>query len=389
MGFDVIVVGAGLWGSACARHLAEMGVKVALVGPSEPTDAATHRGVFGSHYDQARITRRMDSRMDWSRFSSASMARYADVEALGNRCFFHRAGSVIAGPAQGEGSDYTRATQLNGEKEGIDFEVLSGVELNAKFSFFGFPADIHALFEPDGGWIDPRAHVAAQIAAGQANGVTLLRTEVSQVDETSGGVTVTCRDGSKLESDKVIVAAGAFSRAEGLLPDVPEIAVFARTIALVEIDAEEQARLRDMPSTIYILPDGVRDIYVLPPVVYPNGKTYIKLGGDPDNKELNSLSEMKDWFRSGGNADVGAYLLEQLLAVMPGLRYQSLSHGACATSFTRSRHPLIYGQTDRIFALTGGNGAGAKCADEIGRLGALRVLGQALDGQGYGSSFLP
>ena len=40
MDWDCVVVGAGLVGSAAARHLAERGYKVVLVGPGEPADRA-------------------------------------------------------------------------------------------------------------------------------------------------------------------------------------------------------------------------------------------------------------------------------------------------------------------------------------------------------------
>ena len=36
-------------------------------------------GVFASHYDEARITRRLASDRDWSRLAQASMERYAEI----------------------------------------------------------------------------------------------------------------------------------------------------------------------------------------------------------------------------------------------------------------------------------------------------------------------
>ena len=94
----MIVVGAGLMGSAAARHLAKMGAKVALVGPGEPVDKGSHQGVFASHYDAARITRKIDTRPNWGRFSQASISRYREIEDLGGVRFFHPVGAVIAGP---------------------------------------------------------------------------------------------------------------------------------------------------------------------------------------------------------------------------------------------------------------------------------------------------
>lgn len=389
MGFDVVVIGAGMWGSACKRHLVEMGAKVALVGPAEPDHPAIHGGVFASHYDQARITRRLASHLDWSRAAAASMDRYADIEALGGLPFFHQVGALMAGPETGTGSDHILGTKVVAEREGTDHIALRGASLRAQFQYFEFPDGILGLFEAGGGWINPRAHVVAEINAARANGVTLVRDEVVDVQENSDGVIVRCAGGEELQAERVVVACGAFSKATGLLPEPVPLKVYARTIAFVEIDDAEADRLKDMPSVVYFFPNGEGDCYILPPVRYPNGKTYLKIGGDPNDIELTTVAEMKEWFRGGGDPKAGSYMAEQLFKLMPELASQGVTFGSCATSFTPRDNPLIYGQSERVFALTGGNGAGAKCADEIGRLGALKVLGKSLPENTYQTNFLP
>lgn len=389
MSFDVIVLGAGLWGSACARHLAEMGAKVALVGPAEPDNAATHDGVFASHYDQARITRRLDNSPDWALFAYAAMRRYTEIETLGGRKFFHKVGALMAGPETGTDSDYMRDTAAVAQAESIEHEALRGGALRERFPFFDFPDGILGLFEKDAGWINPRAHVAAEIGAGVANGVMLLRDEVVEVEDIGNGVTVRCATGETLQADKVVVAGGAFSKAPGLLAEPVPLQVYARTVAFLEIDKAETERLKEMPSVVYFFPNGEGDCYILPPVRYPDGKTYLKIGGDPTDVELTTVAEMKDWFRGDGDTKAAAYMAEQLFKLMPDLASKGVIHNSCATSFTPRGNPLIYGQTERVFALTGGNGAGAKCADEIGRLGALMVMGQSLDDEGYSTTFEP
>ncbi len=389
MGFDVIVVGAGLWGSACARHLSAMGASVALVGPAEPQDAAAHSGVFASHYDEARITRRLDNSRDWALFADAAMRRYAEIETLGGQKFFHKVGALMAGPETGAGSDYMRDTAVVAQAESIAHEALRGEALQERFPFFEFPDGILGLIEKDAGWINPRAHVAAEISAGVADGVTLVRDEVVDVEDIGNGVRVRCSGGETLQADKVVVAGGAFSKAPGLLPEPVPLQVYARTIAFVEIDGAEAERLKDMPSVVYFFPDGAGDCYILPPVLYPDGKTYLKIGGDPTDVELGTVSEMKDWFHGDGDPKAADYMAEQLFKLMPNLASQGVSHNSCVTSFTPRNTPLIYGQSDRVYAVTGGNGAGAKCADEIGRLGALKVLGKPLPENRYQTDFLP
>ena len=52
--FEIAVIGRGLIGSAAARHLAEAGHRVVLIGPDEPVDRRTSPGPFCSHPDEGR-----------------------------------------------------------------------------------------------------------------------------------------------------------------------------------------------------------------------------------------------------------------------------------------------------------------------------------------------
>ncbi|QBF31448.1 N-methyl-l-tryptophan oxidase [Thalassococcus sp. S3] len=373
---DVIVVGAGLMGAAAARHLAASGVRTCLVGPEEPRDKRSHQGVFASHYDAARITRRLDPSAFWSDVSRASIDRYTELERQSGISFFHETGALMAGPLEGHGAAFLQKTREVATADGIDFVEMDGRALRQKFPFFRFPDEIAAFYEPRGaGYIDPRAHVQAQIAVAQADGARCVGHVAARIDETADGVIIHCQDGTTLRSDRVIVACGAFSGTAGLLPHPVTLDVLARTVVLFEIDAEEAYRLKTMPSVVYVPPGGGSDPYVLPPVRYPDGKTYIKIGGDPEDVTLETQEDVKAWFRGGGDPKVGACLTDMLLAIMPDLRYRSTHLEACVTSYTETGLPLIAAQSPRIIALTGGCGKGAKCADELGRRAAQLALG--------------
>lgn len=386
--YDVIVIGAGLMGSAAARHLAEDGARVALIGPAEPALKSDHDGVFASHYDAARITRKIDSRQNWGRFSQAAIGRYAQLEEQSGQSFFAPVGAIIAGPEAGAGSDFIQTAQQNALADGVKHDALRGDALRARFPYFDFPGGILALYEAEeAGWIDPRAHVEAEMLLAARAGAVVHRTEVTRLIESAQAVQAHCADGQVIAGAKAIVACGAFSKAEGLLPAPLPLKVYGRTIAFFELDEAEAARLRDMPSVVYITPNLVTDPYILPPVRYPNGKTYIKIGGDPVDHELQSVAEMKDWFRTDGDPEVGAFLADFLTGLMPDLSFKAVTTGSCATCFTPHGNPLIYHQTDRLMALTAGNGAGAKCADELGRLGALVASGGMIPSDIYSGAF--
>ncbi|MDA9789587.1 FAD-binding oxidoreductase [Amylibacter sp.] len=386
--YDVIVIGAGMMGSAAARHLADMGAKTLLVGPNEPGCKETHTGVFASHYDQARITRRLDCKPDWARFSGRSIARYGEIEQAGGQAFFHPVGAMIAGPETGEGAWLINGARKVAADQDIPFEDLKGEALQEQFPFFDFPQGVVGLYETGtGGWINPRELVAAEISAASASGADVYRDAVVDVDYSADSVSVTCSDGARFEGGRIVVACGPFSKMEGLLVEPIPMTVYARTIAFLEIGEEEATRLKTMPSLIYMPPDLSYEPYILPPVRYPDGKMYLKIGGDPVDIQLETVAEMKDWFRGPGNSDVATFLADKLMALMPGLACRSVTHASCATSFTPSGGPLIYTQSDQCVVLTAGNGAAAKCGDELGRLGALVATGQDILGEGYECDF--
>ena len=390
MGFEYIVVGAGMMGSAAARHLALMGKNVALIGPDEPADKAAHTGVFASHYDQARITRALDPDADWSRLAMQSIARYDEIEQAADHRFYQEVGSLIAGPLAGPHGDFIGACEQVGKAHSIAFETCRDEILAEKFPYFSFPDEITGLYEAKGaGYVNPRDHVLAQIKAACRSGATLVRSEVVKLDETGDGVAVSCADGQQYHAEKVIVACGPFSKTKGLLAEPIKMTTFARTITFFEMDTDEAARLRNMPSLIYVSPDGSTDIYALPPVKYPDGKCWLKLGGGPVDMALETEGDLKNWFRSDGDAVERDALAGMLLEVMPDLKYKSITSGSCVTSCTPTGKPLIYAQSDRIIALTGGNGAGAKSSDEIGRLGAVAATAGLTGETLYQTDFKP
>ncbi|WP_323780592.1 FAD-dependent oxidoreductase [Thalassovita sp.] len=369
---QIAVVGRGLIGSAAARHLAMQGQDVILIGPSEPTEPQRHDGVFGSHYDEGRITRSLDPSPFWSRVSRESIARYEQIEVASGVRFFHETGLIMAGP---EGSGPISDVERVAARDGIRCQPFRGTDLAERFAYFSFAGDTLALFEPRrAGHINPRALVRAQGIAAQRAGARILDAVVTGMHETAAGVVVQTAQG-EVEADQVLVAAGGFSKA--LLGEAISLKVYARTVLLLEVDAAEQARLAGMPPLIWLGPEG-EDPYLLPPIRYPDGKTWLKIGGDPENVALETDQDMRDWFRSGGNPEVGAYLDEAIRARMPELRCASTRIAACVTSYSDDGQALIDRLSARVSVATAGCGKAAKNSDELGRLGGEVVLGRQL-----------
>lgn len=357
-------------GSAAARHLALQGHEVILIGPDEPADKASHQGVFASHYDEGRITRALDADAFWSDVSRASIARYADIEAASGVRFLTECGALLAGE---RGSDWIAQVGQVCHSRRINARHMHGPELGAAFPYLHFLDEVEAWYEArDAGHINPRRLVQAQGIAFRRAGGTVLAATASSLRERPLGVVIRTDQGD-ITADRALVAAGGFSNA--LLENGLPLTVYARTAALIEVDDAEAARLAGMPCLVLRLGGG-RDPYLLPPIRYPDGRTYLKLGGDPVDRIVRG-NQIADWFRSGGSAEVGLYLTGIIREILPGLVIRSLQTDACVTVFGPDDRPIIDRFSDGIAVATAGCGRGAKCSDELGRMGAEAVLALA------------
>ncbi|NNU81167.1 FAD-dependent oxidoreductase [Halovulum dunhuangense] len=365
----VAVIGAGMIGAAAARHLVAMGHEVTLIGPGEPADKRSHRGVFSSHYDAGRITRRLATDPFWARVAAASIARYEEIARQGGQPFHTPCGTMLAGPAD---SDFMRDAARVTAELGLEATAYPGADLAVAFPCFAFPAGFAALHEAGGaGHIDPRKLVAAQITAARNGGARLVPQIATGLSETPQGVRVHTQ-GGEIEADAALIATGAMT--DHVAPRAPGQRVFARTVALFEVSEEEAARLEGMPCLVFRLGDGAEP-YLLPPIRYPDGRLYLKLGGDPDDIVLHDPAGIGDWYRSGGRAEVRDHLEAMIRRLMPGLAIRSVGMDACTVVYTQSGHPVIDRLSPRIAVATGGCGAAAKSSDELGRLGAVLVTG--------------
>jgi sarcosine oxidase len=370
--YEYIVVGKGLMGAAAARHLSAYGPGVALIGPDEPSDRVAHAGVFGSHYDEGRITRILDPDRIWALLAQRSIARYRDVERQSGMAYYHEVGHLAVGPRPDGAEDYIARLHAVAQGLGVVYETYEPAALRERFPALAFAAGCVGLYQPHtAGHVSPRAQVQAQTAVAAQQGATVIRATVHTVRQVNGGVEVSTEEGHTYHGARVLVATGGFSNTKQLLPRPLDMTVYARTIVLAELDHTQVEPLRGMPSIIYRPEAEAERCYILPPIRYPDGKYYVKIGGGQLSRALRSFEELVAWFRSPGDAQEARHLTALLCKVIPQLRPVSLHTESCVTSYTRTGYPYAdMLQGGRIGVLTGGNGSAAKSADEIGRMGA-------------------
>ncbi|MFF0950512.1 NAD(P)/FAD-dependent oxidoreductase [Rhizobium leguminosarum] len=387
--FRFIIIGRGMMGAAAARHLSSMADGIALIGPREPEERKAHHGVFASHYDEARITRTFDGNLAWGTFAARALDRYREIEAKSGISFYSEVGCLFAGPEKNE-QDYIERALTVSRTLGSKIEIIAPSELGQRFPYLAVAADFTGYLERKrAGHINPRALVRAQAKLAEQGGVSLIEATATSVRDAGSHVEVMA-GGRSYSAERVLVAAGGFSNSHALLPRPVDISVMARTVAFYEIGEREMAIFGDMPSTI-VLGDREEDhIYILPPVRYPDGKTYLKLGGDTEALSFGRLEDAGAWFRSDGSAAERDHLARVALQLMPELAGCPVTSAPCVANFTPTGYPYAgFTQSPRIAVLTGGNFVAAKSSDELGRLGAVLLAEGQLGEADFGSALTP
>ena len=370
--YRIAVIGRGLIGSAAARHLAEAMDGIVCIGPDEPDHRATHSGVFASHYDEGRMTRHVDPVAEWSITAAQSIGRYRDLEQRSGVPFYTPAGYLGLGVP---GSTYNARCAATGAANGARIERLDATAIRARYPYLRVADDMDGLVETGGaGHISPRRMVQAQTLLAERAGATCIRQAACAIRTVPKGVEITLADGAVATAERALVATGAFTAACGLTAVDLGLTVFGRTTVLVRIEGEARAVLREMPTMI----DTEVGAYILPPIRYPDGHDYLKIGvGGPTDPRFTTLEDLQTWFKGpGAQADRQAFTA-RLKALVPILDTCSeWRTDTCAVTTTPSDLPIIdFVDTDRIAVAVGGCGKGAKGADEWGRIAAGLVCG--------------
>ena len=361
---EFIVIGRGLMGSAAARHLTNQGASVALIGPSEPQNLKTHDGVYSSHYDSGRIVRILDPLPLSCETSKASIQRFKPLEKETGIDFYSEVGFLAAS----NNDEYLSQVDSQAETFYPGAERLSNQNLKERFPFFNFPSDIKGILQATGaGWIDPRKQIAAQNKALELNGGVIVNELALSVEKTSTHITVKTETAA-ISGKKCIFATGAFANIGSTIPKQLEYGVVPHTTVRAEVTTDQLKKLKGMPCMSYRLGDEANKfLYFLPPIEYPDGRHYVKIGHALGDEMSNDEQLIKDWFKSKGDATKIPWLTDALQKLLSSVKLGEIRTEPCIT--TTSPTGAIYidqFEDERMYALHSGGGYCAKSADELG-----------------------
>ncbi|NDJ58212.1 FAD-binding oxidoreductase [Enterobacteriaceae bacterium 4M9] len=326
--WDIIIIGAGLAGSALAENISRSGLRTLLVDATEPGSggaSARSRGMVRVYDpDPTLMQYNVEGVREWRRLNQRWPGLFCQCGLI-----YLLKEANIAG---------AQALLPTFSSPDYPIELISREQALRLMPGLNIPAQAGILYEPHGGYVNPR--LACQLLAHQAQeqgAEVLAGVQVTGVESQTDGVRVHTAQ-QILTARLAVVAAGAHSRT--LLADIP---VFSRSIALANLySVQAQA-----PQTCLI--DEYSGSYLR-----PGSASFVFAGGAPQH----DADEPEQLQHHQSAHSVNLHLAQKML---PDTPFQ-LSHGWDGyDGYTTNFLPQVQLMKERHLALfCGFSGRGAK-----------------------------
>ena len=359
--YDVVVVGAGVFGAWTALALALRGKRVALL---EAYGAGHSRSSSG---DESRIIR-MGYGGDeiYTRWSRRSLHLWKELfAAVRDESLFEETGVLWLAEAENASLAATREVLTRCE---VKFTELDRAELGKKYPQINFAGIENAIYEPESGVLMARRSVAAVVAVGRKMGVEYQTaqalgpkggSEISHL-ETSGGET--------FAASQFVFACGAWLGK--LFPGVLGERIFPTRQAVFYIGVpagDERFSPPKLPTFLFKSDES----YGMPNLESRGLKVALDRHGEPVDPDTQSrvvtaseLEGIRNYVAYRFPALADAPVVETRVC-----QYENTSNG----DFLVDRHPDM----PNVWLVGGGSGHGFKHGPALGEYVAARLWAAA------------
>lgn len=363
--FDIVVVGAGVFGAWTALHFARREKRVLLLDAYGPGNARS------SSAGESRIIR-MGYGADeiYTRWSQKSLAQWKDFFGFTRPGLFRETGVLWLGS---EGDARVRDTAATLTRCGVTFEELDRAALEKRYPQICLDGIGIGLLEPNSGVLMARRAVAAVVEDAIFRGVEYRVAEV--VTPADGGVrtaagtgalkAITTRGGGEFEADTFVFACGAWLGK--IFPDVLGERIFP-TRQEIYFFGVPPGDARFSPAALPTFLFQCDETYGMPDLEGRGFKIALDRHGvrvDPDMQSRIVTEAAAEEVRS--------YLAKRFPALREApvvesrvCQYENTSNG----DFLIDRHPEI----GNVWFVGGGSGHGFKHGPAIGEYVAGRIL---------------
>ena len=342
---DVVVIGGGVNGTSIAYALASRGVKVALVDKGALASGASG---FSSALVRMHYTNEWDARLAWASFP---VFKHWSELMGGPSVFTHTGFVTVVAPPYAE---HLRRNVEMLRSIGVNTVALTAAELAALQPFANVEDIGAAAYEPDSGYADPAATVDGFRRRAEEMGARIMPwTAVTRIDRHQSRVRGVETSAGRIESDAVVLAAGAWSARLGR--DIG-LDLCMRPKAIDTVAVTRPAELRE-PHMVFI--DNVLGNYFRPEA---GGLTLVGVPCQEWDIDPDTLG-------TGLPPQAASRGAELLTHRIPAMERATLARGYRAfDGYSQDRHAIL-GQVDGIDGLylaTAFSGSGFKIAPAIG-----------------------
>lgn len=356
--WDVVVVGAGVFGAWTATHLQRLGKRVLLVDAAGPAHARASSG------GETRMTRSAYGADGvYSKMAKQSLEEWKALSARAGLPLFHPTGVLMFFQTM---VDYARTSIEVHGKLGLPLDVMDARTMAAKFPQIDFTGVEFGLYEPDFGALMARRSVLHLVEEYVQSGGSYLRGQATVPTHKNGHSLEV--DGNTIKAEAIVYACGPWL--PKLFPDLlgPRLFVTRQAVAFVAPPAgAEGFGAGSLPGWADF--NGGDLFYGFPDIEGRGFKIAHDQHGpvfDPDTGGRRMADEEYDSLRS---------YMERRFPALAGqpfvgdrvCQYTNSSNG----DFLIDKHP----DYERVYLLGGGSGHGFKHGPEVGRLTATMVTG--------------
>ena len=199
--YDVIIIGAGIMGSAAAFYLTESGQSCLLI------DQFSLLHTYGSSHGESRIIRKSYNEKHFSSLMHESYKLWSALEKHYHEKFIITTGGLDFGL---ESSLDMKKIDKTVQEQQLKHEVLTHHEIMDRFPAFNVSANMYGIYQAEAGIVLASHALNFFHNAAQNNGLKVLTGEkILAVTEDSDSVLVSTQSKS-FKGEKVIICAGSW-----------------------------------------------------------------------------------------------------------------------------------------------------------------------------------
>ncbi len=356
--YDVAVIGAGVFGSWTAWHLAHAGKRVLLLDAYDP---AHNRASSGG---ESRIIRMGYGKDEfYTVWSQRSLKLWQGFFQRTGRPLFHRTGVLWL---VAKGDTYAGQTLAVFQKLGIEHQKLSRSEMEIRYPQFDFGKTSWGVLEPKSGALMARQAVEAVVEDTVKIGVIYRRSMVTYDGDSRKVMEGASGQRHPVPAEIFVFACGPWL--PKVFPEVLGSHIFPTRQEVFFFGTPAGDR-RFSPPALPIWIDGAAEAYGFPDLAGRGLKVAIDQHGPRFDPETGSriatpkgLIEVQDYLARRFPTLKNAPVVESRVC-----QYENTSSG----DFLIDRHP----EDERIWLVGGGSGHGFKHGPVIGEYVAARITG--------------